>query len=355
MNLTGRADGPPVAPPPGVVNALDDLAASLVSSSAELESPIDVDWAELLMVRAKLLGLGRRGRVSAGGACRLLQGDDGFLAVNLSRSEDVAAVDAIVGRPAGSYPWDALEESIAQTSVQEVAAKARLLGVPAAPLPRLPQDLAPRVRSTHLWPRAGRRPLAALRIIDLSSMWAGPLAAHLLWRAGGHVVKVESTTRPDGGRAIPSFYRTLHDDDQPVETLDFTDAEGRRRLGELLDEADVVIDSSRPRALEQLGAGPEDVALRPGRLWVSITGYGRAGLARDWVAFGDDAAVAGGLVAWESEADPVFLGDAIADPVTGMVAAVATFEALAEGGGALLDVSMQACAASLLSTDALHP
>jgi crotonobetainyl-CoA:carnitine CoA-transferase CaiB-like acyl-CoA transferase len=236
--------------------------------------------------------------------------------------------------------------------VTEVAARARLLGVPASPLRQFVPARAPRVRSTAMWPSAGRRTLEGLRIIDLSSMWAGPMATMLLSRAGSHVVKVESTTRPDGARAVESFYQTLHHEDQQVEVLDFTDAEGRRRLRQLLDEADIVVDSSRPRALEQLGAGPADVSVRPGRVWVSITGYGRAWPGRDWAAFGDDAAVAGGLVAWESEAHPVFLGDAIADPVTGMVAARATFQALADGGGALLDISMQACAASLVPMDA---
>jgi crotonobetainyl-CoA:carnitine CoA-transferase CaiB-like acyl-CoA transferase len=65
------------------------------------------------------------------------------------------------------------------------------------------------------------------------------------------------------------------------------------------------------------------------------------------VAFGDDASVAGGLVAWEAEDEPVFCGDALADPVTGIIAAAAVLEAVAAGGGVLLDVSMQRCAAAL--------
>ncbi len=100
---------------------------------------------------------------------------------------------------------------------------------------------------------------------------------------------------------------------------------------------------------------PEQVAGRAGRVWVSITGYGRAEPGRQWVAFGDDAAVAGGLVAWENEAHPVFCGDALADPVTGLSAAAALFEAMAGGGGVLLDVSMQASAASLAAAVRRRP
>ena len=82
------------------------------------------------------------------------------------------------------------------------------------------------------------------------------------------------------------------------------------------------------------------------RAWVSITGHGRTGPARDWVAFGDDAAVAGGLVAWDGDG-PVFCADAVADPATGVVAAVAVLEALAAGGRHLIDLPLAAVAAHL--------
>jgi crotonobetainyl-CoA:carnitine CoA-transferase CaiB-like acyl-CoA transferase len=114
--------------------------------------------------------------------------------------------------------------------------------------------------------------------------------------------------------------------------------------------ADVVVEASRPRALEQLGIVAEAVlATAAGggpRVWVSITGYGRAAPGRDRVAFGDDAAVAGGLVVWD-EAGPCFLADAVADPCAGLVAAAAVLRALAAGGRWLLDVSMRDVAAHL--------
>jgi crotonobetainyl-CoA:carnitine CoA-transferase CaiB-like acyl-CoA transferase len=64
------------------------------------------------------------------------------------------------------------------------------------------------------------------------------------------------------------------------------------------------------------------------------------------VAFGDDAAVAGGLVAWDGDG-PVFCADAVADPSSGLVAVAATLDALAAGGGWLLDVAMSRVAAHL--------
>ena len=62
------------------------------------------------------------------------------------------------------------------------------------------------------------------------------------------------------------------------------------------------------------------------------------------MAFGDDAAVAGGLVGW-TEAEPVFCADAIADPLTCVCGALAVARSLAEGGGHLIDLSMRAVAA----------
>jgi crotonobetainyl-CoA:carnitine CoA-transferase CaiB-like acyl-CoA transferase len=74
-----------------------------------------------------------------------------------------------------------------------------------------------------------------------------------------------------------------------------------------------------------------------------ISGYGSD--HPDWVAFGDDAAVAGGVVVSGDEG-PAFCGDAIADPLTGLAATAAVVDALARGGGVIIDVSMAAVAAT---------
>ena len=58
----------------------------------------------------------------------------------------------------------------------------------------------------------------------------------------------------------------------------------------------MVIESSRPAGLTRRGLGPDDIAARDGRVWLRITGHGADGERADRVAFGDDAAVAGGLV-----------------------------------------------------------
>lgn len=184
---------------------------------------------------------------------------------------------------------------------------------------------------------SGLRPL----VLDLSSLWAGPLAGSLLAMTGARVVKVESLRRPDGARlGSPEFYRLLNGMKQVVE-LDFATAEGLDRLRSLVAEADIVIEGSRPRALAQLGIDARAVAAA-GATWVSLTADGRESEAGNRIGFGDDAAVAAGLSAamragW---GEPMFGGDAIADPLTGIPAALAAFATWRAGGGALVGVSL---------------
>jgi crotonobetainyl-CoA:carnitine CoA-transferase CaiB-like acyl-CoA transferase len=184
-------------------------------------------------------------------------------------------------------------------------------------------------------------------VVDLSSLWAGPLCGLLQVEAGHRVLKVESTRRPDGARRGPArFFRDLNAGKEPV-LLDLPAPEACRELAAILAGADVVIEGSRPRALRQMGVDAVAwLAARPGRRWVSITAHGREGAAGERVGFGDDAAVAGGLVARDARG-PVFLADAAADPLAGLAAAAALRAAEDDDRSLLLDVSMAAVAAEV--------
>jgi hypothetical protein len=309
---------------------------------------LPIEWAAMLTVRSGMVDLLPPGRTSANGSCRLCRTLDGWVAVNLARPDDRAVLGALVGHPVGEDLWPEVESYAAAGETARLVADARLLGLPVAPLATPPPGTRPSVVSQP-WPPGPPHPVSGLRVVDLSSMWAGPLAAKILAMAGAEVVKVESGSRPDGARKVPAFYRWLHPDDQGTEVLDFEHPDGRERLRCLLEAADIVIEASRPRALEQLGVGPGALAPRVGRIWLSITGYGREAPGRDWVAFGDDAAVAGGLVGKGPAGDPVFVGDAIADPVTGLFGARAVLEAAAAGGGRLIDLAMSRCAGALVA------
>jgi hypothetical protein len=296
---------------------------------------ITADAALLLGGRAALLGVRRGGRVSAGGATRLLAARDGWCAITLSRPDDVAAVPALLcadGVPAD--PWPTLQRWVAAQPVSAVVERAGLLDIPAAALGEAAAT-EPRIR-----PFGPRASLAGLLVADLSSMWAGPLCGHLLARTGATVVKVESPGRPDGTRAGDRRFFDWINTGKLSYCLDFDRQADELRA--LLAVADVVIEGSRPAALARRHLGPDDVTPRAGRVWLRITGYdGCPGRP----AFGDDAAVAGGLVGGSAH-DPVFCGDAIADPLTGLEAARAVTESLGRGGGELVEVSMAAVAAT---------
>ena len=119
--------------------------------------------------------------------------------------------------------------------------------------------------------------------------------------------------------------------------------------GVLIAAADVVIESARPRALEQMGIDSGDVLGQPGgpQVWVSITSHGREPGQRQRVGFGDVAAAAGGLVADDAQG-PCFLADAVADPLTGLAAAAAVLEALTAEGRWLIDAAMAPIAAAVV-------
>ncbi|WP_099184487.1 CoA transferase [Mycobacterium kansasii] len=321
--LTGLPGGPP------------DFSRANALRRAET---IVADAATLLTGRAGLLGLTRRGRVSAGGATRLLAAADGWLAITLSRPDDVAAVPALLQADRlPEDPWPAIRRWAATSCVSTIIERTRLLDIPAAALGEA-TAAPPRIR--RLGPRGAVRGPAGLLVADLSSMWAGPLCGHLLARAGATVVKIESPRRPDGTRAgNPSFFDWINGEKLSY-CVDFE--ERAAELRQLLTVADIVIEGSRPAALARRRLGPDHIAPRPGRIWLRVTGYGEQS---GRPAFGDDAAVAGGLVG--SAADgPVFCGDAIADPLAGIEASQAISGSLGRGGGELIDVSLAAVAAS---------
>ena len=337
MALTGRGDGPPLLAPPAAVTGLLRLAAALRE-----HTPVTVDGPALLGERAATAGFERHGDVSCGGATRLLPVADGWLAVSLARAEDIDLLAAWLGTEVAP---EQLAERLRSFPAHHLVERAALLGLPVA---RLGEAAPPPLANLAVPGEAPPRPsLEGTVVIDLSSLWAGPLCAQLLGLAGARVIKVESETRPDGARQGPAvFFDLLHSGQESV-VLDFRTECGRAALRRLVAGGDVVIEASRPRALAQLGAGPEQV-LAEGRpqVWVSITGHGRSGPAAQRVAFGDDAAVAGGLVVWDGKG-PCFCADAVADPATGLLAAVAVAAGLRAGGRWLLDVTLSGTAAFL--------
>jgi hypothetical protein len=337
MALTGPLDEA-LGPPGGLVDGVEAMAR-----------PFDgLDALALLGERAAHMGLWRRGTTSCGGSCRLLPSRQGFVAVSLARADDFDSVPAWLELdvPPATAPatWSAVADAVASRDVDELAARAALLGLPVARVGEAAD--APGLVRVPLGPAAARE-LAGLVVLDLSALWAGPLCGDLLAGNGASVIKVESSKRPDGARRGPRGFFDLLNGRKRSVALDLRSSEGIGVLRALVRQADVVVEASRPRALEQLGIRAADEVAGGGpQVWVSITGYGRHGEGAGRVAFGDDAAGGGGLVVWHDGA-AMFCADAVADPITGLAAARACLDALAAGGRWLLDVSMAGVCAAL--------
>jgi crotonobetainyl-CoA:carnitine CoA-transferase CaiB-like acyl-CoA transferase len=366
--LTGTPEGPPLPCPAPLASCARGAwlaLAELANGALDPQFPAH----QLLGERAALLGLQRRGAVSPGGACRLLDCSNEQLALNLPRTDDWTLLPAWLEHPVES--WDDIARSLRSRDAQTLVDRGRLLGLAVA-LSRPPQAAAARQRPN--WYRADyvrsadaksadaksadaksadaqsadAQPTHAPRtnrplVIDLSSLWAGPLCTQLLGDMGARVIKVESLSRPDGARLGPStFFNLLNGAKQSV-ALDLSTHSGRRQLRALLACADIVVESARPRGLEQMGVVAADIAREgAGRVWLSITGYGRAAPMRDWIAYGDDAGVAAGL-SWllrEHHGQNLFCADAIADPLSGLHAALLAWAVWSQGGGAVLDISL---------------
>jgi crotonobetainyl-CoA:carnitine CoA-transferase CaiB-like acyl-CoA transferase len=362
MALTGRADEPPrLAPAPlalcaaAALDALRALAPASELASGGSATGAPLDGAALLGERAAYLGLTRRGSISPGGSCRLVRAADGWIAVSLPREDDLTLLPAWLGGDGEPPcdPWRFVAARVAQGHADALVERARLLGLPVAAAGARGEPAPPWLRiGARGTPRAASRPRPL--VLDLSSLWAGPLCGRLLALAGARVVKVESAGRPDGARrGPPGFYAALNAG-KPSVALDLGTAEGVGCLRSLIERADAVIESSRPRALAQLGIDAAAfVAERPGLVWVSITGYGRREPEAHWIGFGDDAAAAAGLAAATGDPDaPLFCGDAIADPLTGLHAAVAALAHLRAGRGALLELALRDVTAHCLGLGA---
>ena len=177
-------------------------------------------------------------------------------------------------------------------------------------------------------------------VVDLSSLWAGPLAGNLLHLTGARAIKVESIARPDGARGGDAEFYSLLNGGKRCVGLDFASDAGRKQLLELVSAADIVIEASRPRALRQLGIDADALlAAQPGKIWLRILAHGNE---PQRIGFGDDIGVAAGLPSAMEQAwgQPLMVGDAIADPLSGLFGALAVLSCRKRGIGGLLTLSM---------------
>ncbi|UCM87745.1 CaiB/BaiF CoA transferase family protein [Streptomyces marincola] len=198
-----------------------------------------------------------------------------------------------------------------------------------------------------------RAPLAGLKVLDLATLFAGPLAATMLGDFGAEVIKVEHPRRPDPSRGhgpskngVGLWWKLLGRNKRNI-TLDLSTPGGRDVLLRLAAESDVVIENFRPGTLERWGLGwPELSAANPRLVLARVTGFGQVGPYARRPGFGTLAEAMSGFAAitGEPEGPPTLPPFGLADSIAALSTAYAVMTALAgrdgTGRGQVVDMAI---------------
>ncbi len=223
------------------------------------------------------------------------------------------------------------------------------------------------------------KPLAGIRIIDLSRVLAGPWATQTLGDLGAEVIKIERPARGDDSRSFgPPFLEgkdggwtgasamfLAANRGKRSMTLDLAREEGRAVLRDLVGTADVLVENFKVGALSRMGLDAATLrASNPGLIICSITGYGQTG---PYAPRGGYDPVIQGLCGLMSVTGnppempgggPMKTGPSLVDIITGLYAAIAIQSALIERGkdgpGVDLDLSLLDCGVAVMAQQAMH-
>lgn len=188
--------------------------------------------------------------------------------------------------------------------------------------------------------------LTGRRIVDLTSMWAGPLCTELLGRAGARVDKVASEARPDG-LAGTTMYAELNAHKTVID-IDPRFTTGRHDLERLLASADLLVTSLSPRALTNLDLLPQQLSARHPRLCtLAITAFEPDSPERNWVAYGTGVHAVVGL-GWLGD-KPQVPAYSYPDPLAGLRAASVAADQLAGSAPQHQRVSLAGAIAPLVA------
>jgi crotonobetainyl-CoA:carnitine CoA-transferase CaiB-like acyl-CoA transferase len=212
-------------------------------------------------------------------------------------------------------------------------------------------------------------PLAGLRVLELSTVLAGPYCAMVLADLGADVIKVEppegDPTRGYGppwvgpadprGERVAAYFLSVNRNKRSLR-LDLHTADGAEVLRRLIGRSDVLVENFRPGGMERLGFNDAELkALNERLVHLSITGYGPDGPDSNKPGFDFVAQAVGGLMSvtgFPSEAggQPTKVGVAISDVVTGLLGAVGVLAAVHSGVGQRIDISLlEATLAALIN------
>ncbi|MGZ4513899.1 MAG: CaiB/BaiF CoA transferase family protein [Mycobacterium sp.] len=219
---------------------------------------------------------------------------------------------------------------------------------------------------------ANRLPLNGIRVLDMTTFWAGPCCTHFLAMLGAEVIHVESTRRPDGTRLIAGvpvtesqwwekspIFAALNTNKKDL-TLELQSQRGRDVVRRLIATCDVVVENFTPRVLDQMGLDFAAVqAIRPDVVMVRMPGFGLDGPWRDNPAFAYVIEAASGLT-WltgypdRTPYDPYSVGD----PNAGVHAVNAVLLALEHrrrtGQGVFVEAAMVDAALSIAAEQVIE-
>ena len=192
-------------------------------------------------------------------------------------------------------------------------------------------------------------PLADLRVVDISTIFAGPHCARYLADFGADVAKVErpsgDSSRNIGWRAADgeTLWWKLANRGKRAITLDLKNSGDLATLKRMLSVADVLVENFRPGKLEALGLVPDELFETNPKLTITrLTGFGQSGPYRDRPGFATLAEAMSGFASMNGEADgaPLLPPIALTDELAGLAAAFATMVAVHAGGGQTVDVNL---------------
>lgn len=211
-------------------------------------------------------------------------------------------------------------------------------------------------------------PLEGLRVLDLSSLYAGPLIATNLGDFGAEVIKVEHPRGDDARRwglsknGVPLWWKVISRNKRLI-TLDLHEPEAQQKVRALFRWADVVVENFRPGRLEQWGLGFADLQkVNPRAIMVRVTGFGQTGPRSSQPGFGTLAEAFSGFayITGQPDGPPTLPPFGLADGVAALAGTYAVMMALywrdAKGGnqGQYIDLSLYEPLFNILGPQAIE-
>jgi len=206
------------------------------------------------------------------------------------------------------------------------------------------------------------RPLAGLKVIDLTRALAGPYGTMALADLGADVIKVEPTPKGDMSRTwgpfdrdTSTYYLSANRNKRAV-GLNFRSDQGMSVLKQMVQQADIVVENFKVGTMQSMGLGYESLAAQnPKLIMASVSAFGGVGPAKDWPGFDQIAQGYSGLMSITGmpESGPTRVGVAIGDMVAGLWVTVGVLSAVIErqrtGKGQHVEASLLSGLMSLLS------